>query len=112
MWFDWMPRTCSPTIVPASSGSSPPYSKLRPLRGSRARLTPPASMTLKPSARASLPIMRPPSNAIFGSHDAAIARLLGSEVAGVGVPFGWLATPMPESASNCGGMPRRGMPGT
>ena len=37
-----------PSKVPASSGSSPRYSKLRPLRGSRARLPPPASRTLKP----------------------------------------------------------------
>ena len=39
---------CAPTIFPARSGSSPPYSKLRPLRGSRIRFTPPASSTLKP----------------------------------------------------------------
>jgi hypothetical protein len=42
-------------MLAASRGSSPPYSKLRPLRGSRSRLIPPASRTLKPLRRASLP---------------------------------------------------------
>ena len=52
------PRIWAATMLAANSGSSPPYSKLRPLRGSRARLIPPANMTLKPLRRASSPIIR------------------------------------------------------
>jgi hypothetical protein len=80
MLLDWMPRIWAPTIVPASSGSSPPYSKLRPLRGSRARLTPPASWTLKPEERASEPIIAPPLKASSGFQVAAVARPEGREV--------------------------------
>ncbi len=39
--------------VPASTGSSPMYSNVRPLRGSRARFTPPPSPSANPSARSS-----------------------------------------------------------
>ena len=52
------PRIWAATMLAANSGSSPPYSKLRPLRGSRARLIPPANMTLKPLRLASSPIIR------------------------------------------------------
>ncbi len=57
---DWMPLIEAATSVPVSSGSSDRYSKVRPLRGSRIRLAPPASSTLKPLARASAPIIAPP----------------------------------------------------
>ena len=43
-----------------------PQLKARPLRGSGARLIPPASWTLNPRIRASLPIAAPPSRASCG----------------------------------------------
>src|SRR3954451_6717535 len=113
IWFDWMPAISEPTMVPASNGSSPPYSKLRPLRGSRSRFTPPASMTLNPDARASEPIMRPPLNAMSGFHVAAVAMPEGSAVRSRllgAAPC--VATPTPASVCHCGGMPRRAIPGT
>src|SRR5580704_941583 len=49
--------------VPARSGSSPAYSKVRPFRGSRARSTPPPNVMLNPCARSSWPITVPNSQA-------------------------------------------------
>ena len=48
-----------PVMVPARMGSSPAYSKLRPLRGSRVMLTPPPMDMLKPRARSSRPMTEP-----------------------------------------------------
>ena len=103
-----MPCTAAPTIVPASSGSSPAYSKLRPLRGSRSRFTPPASSTLKPSLCASLPIMAPPARAISGSKLAATAMPEGNAVAPL--PCACCnATPWPASVSWIAGRPSSGI---
>src|SRR5215470_409700 len=76
-----MPLIIAPATAPASSGSSPAYSKLRPLRGSRVRLTPGPSNTLKPFARASAPIMAPARSASATSNVAAMARPDGNGVA-------------------------------
>ena len=109
--FDWMPAICAPASRPASSGSSPRYSKLRPPHGSRVRLTPPASITLKRLARASAPIIAPPACRISGSKLAALARPEGSAVATSPLRCStWLATPSDASVSRTSGTPRRGMP--
>ena len=77
----WMPATDSPASTPLSSGSSDRYSKLRPLRGSRARLAPPASITLKPRLRASRPTIAPDARASSGLKLAPSASAAGSAVA-------------------------------
>jgi hypothetical protein len=97
-------------MIPASSGSSPVYSKLRPLRGSRARFTLPPSITLKPDRRASLPIIAAPSNASCGFQVAAVAIPAGSDVRSRASLPGCEATPMPASVNHCGVIPRRSMP--
>ncbi len=77
----WMPAIASPASTPLSSGSSERYSKLRPLRGSRARLTPPASITLRPRLRASRPTIAPEARASAGLKLAPRAMPAGSAVA-------------------------------
>src|ERR1700730_10730410 len=69
-----------PTRVPARMGSSPRYSNVRPLRGSRVIFVPPPKLMLYPCARNSRPISAPYSHAACGSHEAADARLEGSAV--------------------------------
>ncbi len=65
-----------------------------------------------PELRASLPIMAPPWKASSGFHVAVVARLEGRAVRrNLTLAAPWVATPSPASASHCGGMPRRGMPG-
>ncbi|CFE39785.1 Uncharacterised protein [Mycobacterium tuberculosis] len=71
----------SAAIVALNNGSSERYSKLRPLRGSRARLIAPASCTLNPRLRASRPIALPEDRASTGLKLAARARPAGSAVA-------------------------------
>ena len=70
-----------PNDFPARSGSSPWYSKLRPLRGSRMMSLPPPSETLKPWSRVSRPMTAPNSYASFGSQVAVSASDAGSAVA-------------------------------
>ncbi len=106
-----MPRIEAASSRPPSRGSSPRYSKLRPFRGSRARLAPPASSTLKPFWRASLPIMAPPSNARAGLKVEARARPEGRGVASSRSPRPALATPRLASLSVWAGMPYLGWPG-
>src|SRR5579871_6820896 len=53
MCSDLTPFMRLPVIVPARTGSSPAYSKLRPLRGSRMMSTPPPMDMLEPQARSS-----------------------------------------------------------
>jgi hypothetical protein len=107
--FDCTPAIAAPTIVPASSGSSPAYSKFRPFLGSRIRLTLPPSKTLKPSARASEPIIAPPAKAMPGPM---LPRPRGPTGSAVRARFSaappWVATPIPASVCHCAGMPRRG----
>ena len=107
-WRAWMPLMRPAAMRPASSGSSPTYSKLRPLRGSRARFAPPARNVLKPEARASSAIMRPPASETAGSKLAAVASEDGSAVRSMPPT----RTPIDASVCHCGGMPRRAMPGT
>ena len=77
----WMPLTDSAPRTPVSQGSSDRYSKLRPLRGSRCRLRPPASWTLRPLLRASLPTICPDRRASSGLKLAPRAIDAGSAVA-------------------------------
>ena len=77
----WIPAIASPASTPLSSGSSERYSKLRPLRGSRARLTPPASITLRPRLRASRPTIAPEARARAGLKLAPSAMPAGRAVA-------------------------------
>src|SRR5258708_23154096 len=74
-----------PTTVPASRGSSPAYSKLRPFRGSRAKSTPPPKVILKPCARSSWPITVPNSQAESTSQLDVAPKLDG--MAGEYLPF-------------------------
>src|SRR5215475_12879432 len=76
-----MPLTDSAARTALCHGSSERYSKLRPLRGSRARLFPPASCTLKPRLRASRPIAPPEARASVGLKLAPSAIHAGIAVA-------------------------------
>jgi hypothetical protein len=77
----WMPFTDSAASTALCHGSSDRYSKLRPLRGSRIRLIPPASCTLKPRLRASWPIAPPDARASAGLKLAPRAMHAGIAVA-------------------------------
>jgi len=78
---DWMPLTAGRTSVRPRKGSSPErYSKLRPLRGTRATLTPGPSCTLAPFSLNSLPMPAPHSNIASTSQEAAMARPEGQAV--------------------------------
>ena len=111
-WLLWMPAICAPASIPDSRGSSPGYSKVRPLRGSRIKLTAPPSITLNPRARASAPIMAPPSRTRSRSQVAPMAIPDGNAVApGLSTPSKY-PTPKPASVSNSAGILRRAKPGT
>ncbi len=109
--FDCTPIASSPTIVPASTGSSLAYSKFRPLRGSRIKSIPPPIDMLYPWSRSSLPITAPYRNPIFGSQLDAIPITLGSSVA-YRLLTAAIRTPTAESASFTSGSPSRGIPCT
>src|SRR5205814_5484426 len=64
---DWSSDVCSSDL-----------SKVRPLRGSRVRFTPPPWDRLYPWSRNSRPISAPYWKARSGSHDDAAARSLGN----------------------------------
>src|SRR4051812_2774709 len=98
MWLLCAPAIASPASTPASSGSSPRYSKLRPQRGSRVRLAPPPSSTLNPLALASAPTIAPAAPASFGSQLEARDSPDGRPVA-PSPGLGRLATPSEASVS-------------
>ena len=108
----WIPLIDSATSTALSSGSSEMYSKLRPLRGSRARLIPPASITLNPRLRASRPTIPPDSRASAGLKLAPSAMPAGSAVAVSPSRYPGLVTPRLASLMSSAGTPSRGTPGT
>ena len=78
---DWIPRMTGCTSWWPSMGSSPErYSKLRPLRGTRARHKPGPSCTFEPLARNSLPMPTPHSSMAATSQEAAMVRPEGQAV--------------------------------
>ena len=108
-----MPLTDSAARRAVCHGSSEMYSKLRPLRGSRARLAPPASCTLKPRLLASRPIAPPEARASAGLKLAPRAMHAGMAVAvsPSRLTYPGFVTPMLASLMCNAGTPRRGTPG-
>src|SRR5262245_58391937 len=89
-----------------------PQLKARPLRGSHAWLIPPASWTLNPRIRASLPIAAPPSRASCGLKLEPIKIDAGNAVAPLSSGrYPGFVTPMLASLLWIAGMPSRGTPG-
>ena len=114
---DWMPRISAAAILPARSGSSEKYSKLRPANGLRLMLRPGPRRTLTPSAFASTPSACPTSYPRCGSHEFASVAAVGKQVAG----RDWfnprwsaeppcLRRPCGPSVSIMEGIPRRSIP--
>ena len=104
--LSWMPRITATAVCDARCGSSPKYSKLRPLYGVRAMFMPGPSITLMPFACASAPIARPTARCISGSHIDAWATPEGNVV----VPYCSPATPEPASLSTRSGTHSSSMP--
>ena len=87
----------------ASHGSSPKYSKLRPLSGVRMMFTPGPSMMCLPRALASCPMVAPNSRASAGSHVAARHPFVGMNVTKSSVrPAGFQVSGPTSSRTPCG----------
>src|SRR5205823_4992674 len=78
----WIACTSATDNWPDRYGSSPKYSKLRPLRGTRVTFTPGASMRFSPRSATSWPAIVPKFVAAAVSQVADIASAEGSAVAG------------------------------
>src|SRR5256884_4338761 len=108
----WIACTSATESWPARYGSSPKYSKLRPLRGTRVMFTPGASIRCSPRSATSCPAIVPKLVAAAVFHAADIASAEGSAVAGC---LFWLS-PGPAPAGPFvilnTGIPRRSTPAT
>src|SRR5579884_1721533 len=80
----WMALTSAVARRPVSRGSSPKYSKLRPLRATRVMFRPGPSSKFSPRSATSWPTTSPNCVARAGSQEAAMARAAGMAVAGCG----------------------------
>ncbi len=98
------PRMWATAMWLASVGSSPKYSKLRPLRAVRVMLTPGPSSTLRPWPLTSRAMAVPTRSTSAGSKLAASRVAAGKAVA---VPT---RTPMGPSVMRRAGMCKRGSP--
>ena len=106
--LSWMPWITETAVREARNGSSPKYSKLRPLNGVRAMFMPGANITLMPLLCASEPMVRPSRRCRSGFQVAAWATPEGNVVVEIWRP----ATPEPASLSTRSGMQSSGWPFT